>query len=152
MDNFYALIIGVGGVDIPETVKDAEAISEVLINQGAYSSSNTYLLTEKNSTKERIIESFDEIIKKSGITPDSTVFIYYSGHGQRYPNDSKTQYDYYLKTHGASENDKEKTMLNGNIFSEKVGEIKASIMNPFNEPDIEKKLAYIKNYEHKIKN
>lgn len=126
MDNFFALIIGVGGTDIPETVKDAEAIRDVLITKGAYNPNNTFFLTEDKSTKEDIINAFDEIIKKSEETPDSTVFIYYSGHGQRFAKASEKKFDYYLITYGADKNDKEKTMLNGNIFSEKVEKIKAN--------------------------
>jgi hypothetical protein len=126
MDNFFALIIGVGGADIPETVKDAEAIRDVLISKGAYNPNNTFFLTEHKSTKDDIINAFDEIIKKSEETPDSTVFIYYSGHGQRFTKASGKKFDYYLITLGADKNDKEKTMLNGNIFSEKVEKIKAN--------------------------
>ena len=126
MDNFFALIVGVGGTDIPETVKDAKAIHNVLITKGAYNPHNTFFLTEDKSTKDSIINAFDEIIMKSSETPDSTVFIYYSGHGQRFPNPSENYFDYYLITYGADKNDKEKTMLNGNIFSEKIGKIKAN--------------------------
>lgn len=126
MNNFFALIVGVGGTDIPETVKDAAAIRDVLITKGAYNPDNTFFLTEDKSTKESIIHAFDEIIKKSAETPDSTVFIYYSGHGQRFPKPTEKNFDYYLITYGANKSDKEKTMLNGNIFSEKVGKIKAN--------------------------
>ncbi len=126
MDNFFALIVGVGGADIPETVKDAEAIRDVLITKGAYNPNNTFFLTEFKSTKDDIINAFDEIIKKSEETPESTVFIYYSGHGQRFAEASGKFFDYYLITFGADKNDKEKTMLNGNIFSEKVEKIKAN--------------------------
>ncbi len=85
MDNFFALIVEVGGTDIPKTVKDAEAIRDVLITKGIYNPNNTFFLTEDKSTKDSIINAFDEIIKKSAEEPDSTVFIYYSGHGQRFP-------------------------------------------------------------------
>lgn len=125
MDNFFALIIGVGGADIPETVKDAEALRDVLITKGAYNPSNIFFLTDDKSTKDNIIKAFDEIIKKSEETPDSTVFIYYSGHGQRFAKASGKKFDYYLITYGADKNDKENTMLNGNIFSEKIDKIRA---------------------------
>lgn len=126
MDNFFALIIGIGGKDIPETVTDAEAINNVLITKGAYNPKNTFFLTEYKSTKDNIINAFDEIIKKSEETPNSTVFIYYSGHGQRFVEKSSDKFDYYLITHGADKNNKEKTMLNGNIFSDKIEKIKAN--------------------------
>ncbi len=126
MNNFFALIIGVGGTDIPETVKDAEAIHYVLTTQGAYNPTNTFFLTEDKSTKDNIINAFEEIIKKSEETKDSTVFIYYSGHGQRFHKTSSNDFDYYLITYGADINNKEKTMLNGDIFSEKIEKIKAN--------------------------
>lgn len=123
MDNFFALIVGVGGDDLPETIKDAEAIRNVLISQGAYNPANVFFLVGSNSTKNHIVNAFDEVIKKTEEMEDSTVFIYYSGHGQRYETVNK--WEYYLKTHGANEEDKENTMLNGDIFSEKVDNIKA---------------------------
>lgn len=125
MDNFFALIIGVGGADISETVKDAKAIRDVLADnsKGAYEPANTFLLTEKDSSKNEIIKAFDEIIEKS--TVDSTVLIYYSGHGQRFLNPLTNDYDYYLITHGADLNSKEDSMLNGDIFSEKISQIKS---------------------------
>ncbi|WP_332737607.1 caspase family protein [Flavihumibacter sp.] len=125
MDNFFALIIGVGGTDIPETVKDAEAIHNVLTTKGAYNPLHTYYLTDHKSTRDNIINAFDEIIKKSEETIDATVFIYYSGHGQRFPIATSNDYDYYLVTYGGDYNNKEKTMLNGDIFSEKIENIKA---------------------------
>jgi hypothetical protein len=125
MNNFFALIVGVGGVDIPETITDAKDIRDVLISNGAYDSQNTFFCTGQNSTKENIINAFDAIISRTEKTEDSTVFIYYSGHGQRYKA-IDNEYFYYLKTYGADENNKEITMLNGEIFSEKVEKIKAS--------------------------
>lgn len=126
MDNFFALIIGVGGMDIPETVADAEAIHDVLTTKGAYSPTNTFYLTEDKSTKENIIKSLDRIIKKTKDAKNSTVFIYYSGHGQRFPMTASTDFEYYLVTYGANRNNKEKTMLNGDIFSKKIEKIKAN--------------------------
>jgi hypothetical protein len=126
MNNFFALIMGVGGVDIPETVKDAEAIKAVLVTKGAYDPDNTIFLKEDKCTKDAIIDAFDKVIKKSKETPDSTVFIYYSGHGQRFPKAAGKEFDYYLIPHGADKNDKENTMLNGDIFSKKVEKIKAN--------------------------
>lgn len=124
MNNFFALIVGVGGNGFTETIKDAEAIRTVLTTRGAYDPANTFFLTENNSTKLKVIDAFDQLIKKAEQTKDATVFIYYSGHGQRYKTQDN-EFDYYLKTHGADENDKENTMLNGDIFSEKVDKIKA---------------------------
>lgn len=126
MNNFFALLIGVGGIDIPETIKDAEAIRDVLKTKGAYEPDNIFFLTKENSTKDNIINAFDKLIEKSAETPDSTVFIYYSGHGQRFPGVSGKSFDYYLITHGADISKKEGTMLNGDIFSDKVERIKAN--------------------------
>ncbi len=126
MDDFLALIIGVGGEDIPETVTDSKAILDILTTKGAYNPKNTFFLTEDKSTKANIIKAFNAIIKKSKEKKDSTVFIYYSGHGQKFPQATGDEFDYYLITHGADRNKKEKTMLNGDIFSKKIEKIKSN--------------------------
>lgn len=127
MENFFALIIGVGG-DLPATAADAAAINVILTNpeNGGYLAENITLLVEQNATKEQIIFALDELISKTKKLKNSTVIIYYSGHGLQVPDiATPSHFIYYLKTSGFDENDKEKTMLNGSLFSEKVNKIKA---------------------------
>jgi len=52
--------------------------------------------------------------------------IYYSGHGLKIPReDDPLVFDFYLKTSGAELTQKEETLLNGNLFSQKINELNA---------------------------
>lgn len=125
MKNYFAIIIGVGG-DLVATEKDAQAIYNILVNpdKGGYNSKNIKLLINQNSTKGNIIKAFDTLINATNRMKKSTIFIYYSGHGNRYQN-SNGDFEYYLKTHGSDNLHKEETMLNGKIFSEKINSLKS---------------------------
>lgn len=125
MKNYFAIIIGVGG-DLPATEKDAKAIYNILTdpNKGGYHPKNIRLLINQDSTKENVIKAFDTLINATKKMKKSTVIIYYSGHGNRYQNQDGS-FDYYLKTHGGNSSNKEETMLNGKIFSEKINSLKS---------------------------
>lgn len=127
MENFFALIIGVGG-DLPATVADATAIYELLSDpqKGGYTKENIEFLTEEKASKQDAIAALDRIVARSMATEHSTVLIYYSGHGLKIPREEDPQiFDFYLKTSGADRTRKEETMLSGNIFSEKINLIAA---------------------------
>lgn len=127
MENFFALIIGVGG-DLPATVADATAIYELLSDpqKGGYPKENIEFLTEEKASKQDAIAALDRIVARSTATEHSTVLIYYSGHGLKIPREEDPQiFDFYLKTSGADRTRKEETMLSGNIFSEKINLIAA---------------------------
>ncbi len=127
MENFFALIIGVGG-DLPATVADATAIYELLSDpqKGGFTKENIELLTEEKASKQHTIAALDRIVARSMATAHSTVLIYYSGHGLKIPREEDPQiFDFYLKTSGADRTRKEETMLSGNIFSEKINLIAA---------------------------
>ena len=102
LENAYALIIGVGA-DLPDTVTDATAIYNVMVDDTicGYKKENVIFLTEKKATKQGILDGLDELIK---ITNEkSSILIYYSGHGGHYQDDEYNIYflqpnDYDLKT------------------------------------------------------
>ena len=123
MENFYALLIGVGD-DLPVTVKDANSIKKILINKskGGYLKSNVTCLTEKNCSKARILSELDKLIKISKKKKESTIVVYYSGHGGRYKS-KKNEFEYYLKTYGSDEDNRKETMLDGKDFSEKINQL-----------------------------
>lgn len=83
-DNGYALIIGVGA-DLEKTVTDAEALAAVLQDEehAGYPADQVRLLTEKEATREKILQSIDalhqQVERKS--SGKATVLVYFSGHG-----------------------------------------------------------------------
>lgn len=83
LKNAHALLIGVGN-DLPVTVKDATAIYNILADEqlAGYPEENIILLTEKNATRQRILEAFDALILKTD--DKSSVMLFYSGHGGLY--------------------------------------------------------------------
>lgn len=124
MKNFYAIIMGVGG-DLPETENDANAIKNIFVDpsKGGYDRENVTYLVNAESTKDKIIEAFNDLIEKTKQIEDATIVIYYSGHGNRYLEGEN--YVYYLKTHGSDLSNKEATMLNGDLFTEKINDLNA---------------------------
>ncbi len=95
-DNAHALIIGVGGDDIPQSVTDAKDIHDVLVNPelSGYKLENTKLLLKEDATRENILQELDNLIKVAG--EDSSVLIFYSGHGGWYEKWDQ----FYLVPHG----------------------------------------------------
>ncbi|MFT4566401.1 MAG: hypothetical protein ACI9FN_001357 [Saprospiraceae bacterium] len=79
-ENGHALLIGVGD-DLPVTVNDATAISNILedASKGGYNPDNINLLVNQASDRKGILTALDDLISRSD--EDSTVFIFYSGHG-----------------------------------------------------------------------
>lgn len=66
LTNAYALIIGVGN-DLPVTVLDAMSIYNLLADESmaGYPIENIILLTEKNATRQGILDGFDQLISKT---------------------------------------------------------------------------------------
>ena len=121
----HALIIGVGA-DLPVTANDAQTLAEFLTSPrcGSYDANKVVLLTETEATASNITKALDRLIKLSQDDSSATVLIYYSGHGQQYTVDGQPAF--YLKPYGYKERDRDKTMLRGSLFAEKINGIKAS--------------------------
>lgn len=98
----HALLIGVGShqfhheVDVPVTVRDAEAIAEVLQDANAcgYLPEQVQLLHDAAATKAGVLSSLDALVQQTG--PDDTVLFFYCGHGAL-----GTDGNYYLVSHDA---------------------------------------------------
>ena len=92
-----ALIIGVGA-DLPNTVTDAQGVADILRDSGrcGYPAAQVTLLTEEAATREGVLAALDKLAAST--TPDSTVIVYYSGHG--YQVKSTMGKAYYLMTYG----------------------------------------------------
>ena len=82
--NGHALVIGVGA-DLPNTVDDAIGIADILKDSErcAYLPANVTLLTDANATRKGILSSLETLSETTD--SESTVIIYFSGHGIRQP-------------------------------------------------------------------
>ncbi|HEY8560153.1 MAG TPA: caspase family protein [Pyrinomonadaceae bacterium] len=118
--NGYGLLVGVG-YDLPETVDDATAIYNVLVNpkRAAYPKQNVQLLTEDDSTRKDILDAFDKLIEESQKISIDTAIIYYSGHG--WTNGK----EYYLAPFGYDISRPKETLISGKEFTGKINEINA---------------------------
>ncbi|RKZ54462.1 MAG: caspase family protein [Candidatus Parabeggiatoa sp. nov. 3] len=114
-ENGYALSIGIGA-DLPVTIKDATAIYELLTDRTrcAYDKNNVKLLTEYEATRDAILDALDWIASKS--TANSTVVLYFSGHGIQNPN-------YYLLPFGYNISKLSETAISESEFSNKIKSI-----------------------------
>ncbi|MDN3723479.1 caspase family protein [Aequorivita sp. SDUM287046] len=88
LKNAHALLIGVGSEDLPETVTDAKALQQILGNKkyGSYYKKNVTLLTGKKATRLGILSAFDELLSRTD--EKSSIFLYYSGHGGMYSDNT----------------------------------------------------------------
>ncbi|MEN8445252.1 MAG: caspase family protein [Cyanobacteria bacterium J06555_13] len=98
-DKGHALVIGVGSyqdapeLNVPLTVKDAQAVVEILQNPArcGYASDHVRYLHDQTATRQNIEKVLDDLA--SSLQETDTLFIFYSGHGD-YGEDG-----YYLTTH-----------------------------------------------------
>jgi len=86
------------------------------VTRCAYPPSQVNLLTEDQASKENILMKLDNLKTQTDTYKDSTVVIYFSGHGGFCP-------DYHLVAHGY--NGKPDTMVSGIEFSEKIASLNA---------------------------
>ncbi|HJQ69066.1 MAG TPA: caspase family protein [Blastocatellia bacterium] len=93
----YALMVGVGG-DLPNTVTDAEGLANILKDGSrcGYPPDQVKLLKGENADRGKILSALDDLARSA--PPDSTVVVYFSGHGYRVT--SSTGVFYYLMPHG----------------------------------------------------
>ena len=123
--NGHALIVGVGA-DLPITVRDANALHDVLIdpNRAAYQPDQVDLLTEANATRQGILGAFDRLIGRAERMPDATVIVYFSGHGGRIERPVKPT-EYFLVPYGYDPGRRPDTAISGLEFTEKLEAIQA---------------------------
>lgn len=78
----HALIVGAGG-DLPTTVKDAEDIYDMLVDPElcAYPKSQVELLCNQDADRDAVLEALDRLALRVREDPQSTVVVYFSGHG-----------------------------------------------------------------------
>lgn len=139
LKNSYAIIIGVGH-DLPESVKDAQAIYEILSNKkiAGYKKENITLLTEKLAVRKNILDAFDQLIAKTD--EDSSVFLFYSGHGGTFTDndliasrktgaplkpEQENNRHYFLQPNDCTIENFEKTWVRAVELKEKINELKS---------------------------
>lgn len=115
LENAFALLIGVGN-DLPITVNDATAIYNILVDEtlSGYKKENITLLTEKDASREKILEAFDKL--KAKTNKDSSVLVYYSGHGGYY----EPWNQYYLVPNNFDAENYEETWVKAEELKEKL--------------------------------
>jgi uncharacterized caspase-like protein len=94
----HALLIGVGGEDLPCTIDDATGLANILKDAGrcAYPPAQVHLLTGAQTTRAAILAGLAQLAQESDEM--ATVLIYFSGHG--YQVKASIGQSYYLIPHG----------------------------------------------------
>ncbi|YAF98609.1 MAG: caspase family protein [Nodularia sp. CChRGM 3473] len=118
----HACIVGVGG-DLPNTVDDAVGLANILkdAERCAYPPEQVHLLTKEQANREGILAALDQLAHST--TSDSTVIVYFSGHG--YQVKSSIAKTYYLMPFGYKETDLLDTAISGAEFTTKLQAISA---------------------------
>ncbi|MBW4559638.1 MAG: caspase family protein [Mojavia pulchra JT2-VF2] len=118
----HACIVGVGG-DLPNTVDDAVGFANILKDpeRCAYLPEQVHLLTKEQANRDGILAALDQLAQST--TPDSTVIVYFSGHG--YQVNSPIGEAYYLMPFGYDQAKLHKTAISGTEFITKLQAISA---------------------------
>ena len=84
LKNAYALLFGIKYEDGLNTIDDAEDIADILTDENicGYPAENVLLVTGEQANRKGILNAFQELKKKTD--HQSSVFIFYSGHGGVY--------------------------------------------------------------------
>lgn len=117
----YACVIGVGG-DLPNTVEDASGLANILTDpeRCAYPADQVQLLTGEQANRSAVIAALERLAATA--QPESTVLIYFSGHGYQLTQPIRS---YYLMPHGYSTENLSDTALSGSEFTDLLREIPA---------------------------
>lgn len=119
----HALLIGIGGVDIPNTVDDAKGLANILTDSDrcAYPPGHVRLLTSQAADRNGVLKALDKLAQTSD--ENSTIIIYFSGHGYRAT--SSIGEAYFLIPYGYDINRLKQTAISGSEFSAKLRALKA---------------------------
>jgi Caspase domain len=118
----HALIVGAGG-DLPNTVNDAEGVHGVLVDpeRCGYPAGQARLLTGSDAARADVLTALDTLAAST--SADSTVVIYFSGHGYRRTTPDGTAY--FLCPNGYDLNMLGKTVISGAEFAARLKAIPA---------------------------
>jgi hypothetical protein len=122
----HALIIGTGDPGIEVTERDAQGLHSLLIDdsKAGYPKEQAKLLVRAAATRQNILDELDKLAARVEKDPDrdTTVLIYFSGHGLRSDGENAT---YYLIPHGYRIGAEATTAISGGEFSDRISAIKA---------------------------
>jgi uncharacterized caspase-like protein len=116
--NFHALLIGISDYkspripDLPATINDVQALAEILTNPHycCYQDENVQVLLNEQASSTSIRMALQQLAQT--VTVESTVLIYFSGHGGRvYDNGGQ---EVYLCSQETDPEDLEHTTVSGN--------------------------------------
>ncbi|MEM7333493.1 MAG: caspase family protein [Chloroflexota bacterium] len=126
----YALLIGVGEaaykpLSLPVTVRDTQAIYATLTDPElcAYPNDKDHIrvLNNEKATHDAIMDGLSWLKEKAEVDRESTVFIYYSGHGWF----NKTDGGFYLLQHDVKPSKLAATALSAESFTTALRQIHA---------------------------
>jgi len=121
-DQGHALVVGVGA-DLPSTVDDAVGLADILQDPArcAYPPGQVHLLTGEKATRDDVLSTLGALSQSAN--PQSTVLVYFSGHGYRVA--SPTGEFYYLLPHGYDLDRLYQTAISGAEFTDRLRAIPA---------------------------
>jgi hypothetical protein len=119
----HALLVGVGA-DLPVTIEDATALADFLEDPArcAYPPRHVSLLTGPDATRDHVLLALDTLAQAAG--RDSTVIVYFSGHGYRIASSSHPP-EFYLMPYGYRTDNLSTTCISGKEFTDKLRSIHA---------------------------
>lgn len=131
MENTHALVVGIANYQnispLPSTVlKDAQDIYNLLVEPKycGYSVNNVQLLLDDSATYAAINQALDNLSKQTN--PDSTVLIYFSGHGGQLKDGSHIgEYLFPVDTIGETRASVAQTAISGAQFTQALQAIPA---------------------------
>lgn len=131
LKNAHALIIGTEYDDGLNTNGDAEDIARILKDQtiSGYPTKNVMLIKGKKADRKGILKAFDELIKATD--ENSSVFLYYSGHGGDYTYEETNQRVFYFCPYGFGMEpqipieEAEKVWIKADEIKEKIGMLRS---------------------------
>ncbi len=132
IDSAYALLIGVGQSrfsdwSLPVSVRDVEELRKVLVDphRCGYHDDPRHVrvLTNEEATRAEIVRAIDQLAKDAAQIPDSTVLVYYSGHGWR--QETADGEHYYLIPHDVKPHELTDSALPAAEFVDGLRRIKA---------------------------
>ena len=141
LSNSYAILIGVGNDDILESASDAKAIYKILSNPEfvGYRKENIKLITKKKAVRTNILKAFDSLIANTN--EESTVLIYYSGHGGTYTDndlikssnaglalksEEENETNFFLQLYDVTSENYKDTWLKAEELKGKISQIKSN--------------------------